>query len=98
MHTPWGLVRIRVKLVRPFRDAVGQPQVEFEPREPGLVGALRQLAEAYPGLQPHLFENGQLSPYVNIYVNAEAVHVDEAAKVTLQDGDEVLFLLPLTGG
>lgn len=91
-------MRVRVKMVRPFRDAVGQPMVEFEPRERGLVAALLQLVELYPGLREHLLEGGRLSPYVNIYRNGEVVHVDEAHKVALADGDELLFLLPLTGG
>lgn len=91
-------MRVRVKLVRPFRDAVGQPHVDFAPLRAGLVEALAELVERYPGLREHLYENGELSPYVNIYRNGEVVHVDEAAKVTLRDGDELLFLLPLTGG
>ena len=89
---------MRVKLVRPFRDAVGQPQVEFDSPGRDLVGAVRHLAGLYPGLQEHLFEGGELSRYVNIYVNAQPVPVDEASKVTLAEGDELLFLLPLTGG
>lgn len=91
-------MRVRVRLVRPFKDAVGQPVVEFEPRRPGLVEALRHLVELYPGLGEHLLEGGDLSTFVNIYCNGQAVHVDEAHKVTLQDGDELMFLLPMTGG
>jgi molybdopterin converting factor small subunit len=91
-------VRVRVKLVRPFRDAVGKPEVDFEPRSASLVAAVGQLVEQFPGLREHLFERGALSPYVNIYVNAQPVPVDEAAKHVLSDGDELLFLLPITGG
>ena len=91
-------MQVRLKLVRPFRDAVGKPEVAFAPRRANLVEALGELVEAYPGLREHLFEGGGLSPYVNIYLNGAVVHVDEAAKHTLRDGDELLFLLPLTGG
>lgn len=91
-------MRVRVKLVRPFRDAVGKPEVALEPRKPGLVPALEQLASEYPGLREHLFEGAALSPYVNIYRNGEVVPVDEAHKHVLADGDELLFLLPITGG
>jgi molybdopterin converting factor small subunit len=91
-------VRVRVKMVRPFRDAVGKPEVVFEARQQGLVESILQLCELYPRLREHLLEDGALSPYVNIYRNGEAVHVDEAHKVALREGDELLFLLPLTGG
>lgn len=91
-------MRVHVKLVRPFRDAVGQPMVELEVRDASLVRALDALVQRYPGLREHLFEGDALSPYVNIYLNAEPVHVEEVAKVALRDGDELMFLLPLTGG
>lgn len=89
---------MRVRLVRPFRDAVGQPEVAFEPRAPGLLDALEELAARHPALRPQLFEAGALSPYVNVYVNGRAVPIEEAAACVLRDGDEVLFLLPLAGG
>ncbi|HEV8361027.1 MAG TPA: MoaD/ThiS family protein [Candidatus Thermoplasmatota archaeon] len=91
-------MRVRVKMVRPFRDAVGKPEVDLDGAPPGVVDAILQLCGQYPGLREHLLEDGALSPYVNIYVNGTAVHVDEVHKVALRDGDELLFLLPLTGG
>ena len=91
-------MRVRVKLVRPFRDAVGAPEVAFEPRSPTLWTALAELAEVYPALREHLFEAGGPSPYVNVYVNRTPVPLETSSAVALRDGDEVLFLLPLTGG
>lgn len=86
-------------MVRPFKDAVdGQPLVVFAPPEANLVAALKHLVQLYPKLGEHLLEGGELSPYVNVYRNGTAVHVDEAHKVSLVDGDELMFLLPMTGG
>ncbi|MBI4393891.1 MAG: MoaD/ThiS family protein [Euryarchaeota archaeon] len=91
-------MKVKVTLVRPFRDAVGKPEVTLELAQGGLVPALRKLADEYPGLEEQLFENGALSPYVNIYRNNVAVDESQAAALVLKDGDELLFLLPLTGG
>jgi molybdopterin converting factor small subunit len=93
-----GDVRVRVKLVRPFRDAVGKPEVELDAGSGKLPEAIARLVERFPGLREHLYEAGELSPYVNIYRNGQAVHLDEAHKVTLAEGDELMFLLPMTGG
>ena len=95
---PSACVRLRLRTVRPFRDAVGEGLVEFDSPSAELVEALRALTGRYPGLEEHLWESGALSPYVNIYVNGQSVPVDEAAKWRLQEGDEILFLLPITGG
>jgi molybdopterin converting factor small subunit len=91
-------VKVKITLVRPFRDAVGKPEVTLELSRGELVPALRQLALEYPGLEEQLFEDGALSPYVNIYRNNAAVDEKEAATTVLKDGDELMFLLPLTGG
>ena len=91
-------MRVRVRLVRPFKDAVGQPVVEFEPAQRGLLGAVQELVGLYPGLREHLLEGPRLSAYVNVYRNGQAVRADEAADVALRDGDELMFLLPMTGG
>lgn len=91
-------MRIRVRLVQPFRDAVGAPSVEVEPRGAALRDAVLRLCELYPRLTEHLLDGDALNPSVNIYVNARAVMAEDQRRLALRDGDELLFLLPLTGG
>jgi sulfur-carrier protein len=89
---------IRFRFVRPFRDAVGKSEIALEAKGTNLVDVLRELVCAYPALDEHLYERGALSPYVNIYVNAQPIDVAKAPTTNVKDGDEILFLLPLTGG
>jgi molybdopterin synthase sulfur carrier subunit len=77
---------------------VGQGELAWQPRSPRLLGLLAELAERYPRLGPQVLERGALSPYVNVYVNGQAVRAEDAPTCSLRDGDEVLLLLPLTGG
>lgn len=91
-------MKLRFRFVRPFRDAVGRSEVELEVKGSVMPEVLEELVAAYPGLREHLYEDGALSPYVNIYVNQQAVDVGEIARARVKEGDELLFLLPLTGG
>jgi len=91
-------VRVRFRFVRPFRDAVGQSEVALDVGSPRLVDVLRELVARYPGLAEHLYEDGELSSYVNVYVNGAPIEIGRARETAVGADDEILFLLPLTGG
>ena len=91
-------MEVRFRFVRPFRDAVGKSEIALEVGGDRLTDALAALTGAYPPLADHLYENGQLSTYVNIYLNGTPVEIGAAEGTRVSAGDEILFLLPLTGG
>lgn len=91
-------MRVRFRFVRPFRDAIGKSEIELLLDDGALPQALAALVRAYPGLREHLYEGDGLSSYVNIYVNGQPVPIGAADATSLREGDEVVFLLPLTGG
>jgi molybdopterin converting factor small subunit len=66
----------------------------------GSVGeALRELVERYPDLRSHLFgEQGELRPYINLFVNDQDVRQLHGEGTPLSDGDRLMILPSIAGG
>lgn len=80
------MMEVTVRLFATYREAVGSAELHWEIDEGASVGDLwRELREAYPNMP-------QIRPAAAI--NAEYARLDE----TLQAGDEVAFLPPVSGG
>jgi len=59
---------------------------------------LKQLVEQFPRLGKELFDkNGNLLPYVDIYVNGESAYPDEMVK-PVNNGDELYVTYIIEGG
>ncbi|MFM7114865.1 MAG: ubiquitin-like small modifier protein 1 [Planctomycetota bacterium] len=60
--------------------------------------ALAALVAAEPGLQPRLYANGALRPFVNVYLNDDDVrYLDNGFATPIKDGDQ-LAIIPAVGG
>jgi len=81
-------VRVRVRLFASLRDAAGESAAELV-LEPAATadGAWRGLVERYPALAPR-------RPSLAVAVNRSYAGFD----TVLQDGDEVAFIPPVSGG
>jgi len=81
--------------LRPYTD--GQIEVPTEAATVG--GALQELAQRYPGLAPHLFgDEGQLRPYVNLFVNDQDVRALAGVHTPLAESDQLMILPSVAGG
>lgn len=81
-------MRVTVKLFASFREAAGEPQSVVEVAPGTTVGQLwGEIVEAQPRLKP-------LSRSAAFAVNRRYARSDAA----LQEGDEVAFLPPVSGG
>lgn len=61
--------------------------------------ALAHLAENYPDIRKHLFnDDGSLRHFVNVYVNDEDVRFSGGLDTAVTDGDEVTILPAVAGG
>lgn len=58
---------------------------------------LEDVAERYPSLRAHLFEQGDLTPFVNVYVGRDDVRTLEGLD-TLVGGSSVILLPAMAGG
>lgn len=87
-------IRIPTAL-RAYTD--GQERIEVEAAT--VEAALRELAGRHPALAPHLFnEDGQLRPYVNLFVNDQDVRTLNGDQTPIADGDRLMILPSIAGG
>ena len=88
------LIRIPTPL-RAYTDGQKEIQVEGET----LGSALEDLTLRYPLLRPHLFDSeGNLRPYVNIFVNQDDTRSLAGFDTPLEDRDKVMILPSIAGG
>jgi len=90
-------MKVKVRLLRPFSDAVGRPEVEVAVPEGATVRHLVvHLCEQFPELAPHIYEaGGGMTEYLTMFQNDKPVMDLE---MVLHDGDEVLMMFPVSGG
>ena len=75
----------------------GHTEVQTEAATVG--GALQELATRYPGLATHLFgDEGELRPYVNLFVNDQDVRALDGVHTPLADDDQLMILPSVAGG
>ena len=73
----------------------GERQVEATGDD--VRGVLEDLAARYPQLGRHLFEAGDLAPFVNVYVGGEDVRTLDGLE-TAVDGRAMILLPAMAGG
>ena len=88
--------RVRVPTpLRPYTKGQGQLEVEAS-----TVGeALKELTTKFPSIGPHLYgDDGELRPYVNLFVNDEDVRTLEGVQTSIHEGDTLMILPSIAGG
>ena len=59
---------------------------------------LEALVERFPGLRPQLYEDGDIAPFVNVYVGGEDVRTLNGPETSVRDGETVILLPAMAGG
>ncbi|HZD09873.1 MAG TPA: ubiquitin-like small modifier protein 1 [Candidatus Binatia bacterium] len=60
--------------------------------------ALDRLAQTYPQLRQHLFENGKLRSFVNVYLNEEDIRYLDGADTAVKEEDTLMIIPSIAGG
>lgn len=60
--------------------------------------ALSDLTQQYPDLRQHLFENGELRSFVNIYLNQEDVRYLDGPATAVGENDTLMIIPSIAGG
>lgn len=77
--------------------AQGQTEVTVQGATVGQ--ALEDLVSRYPSLRPHLFNgDGQLRPFVNLFVNEDNVKDLQGLQTAIKDGDRLMLIPSIAGG
>ena len=87
-----------IRIPTPLRTyAEGQTEIALEG---GTVGEVMDgLVSRYPTLRPHLFNGeGQLRPFVNLFLNENNVKDLQGLNTPLADGDRLLLIPSIAGG
>lgn len=87
-----------IRLPTPLRGyADGQKEVVIDADTVGQ--ALSDLAQRYPGLRPHLFDDqGALRQYVNVFVNDEDLRSLKGDATPLKAEDRLTIVPSIAGG
>lgn len=88
------VIRIPTPL-RPYTE--GLKEVEVEGKTVGTV--IHAVADQYPGIQPHIFDDeGNLRAYVNIFLNEENVRHLKGHDTPVAENDKLMIVPSIAGG
>lgn len=91
-------MNVKIKLFANFREATKQKEVEVLPKGSTVSDAIRALIDKYPNIDPLLYHDGKIKPYVNILLNGQSLKGEEGLTARIKDGDEIALFPPVSGG
>ena len=92
-------MKIKIKLLRPFSEAVGKDELLIDFRSNTVEELLKTLVEKYPKLKKEFFtKTNELTEFINIFVNDKPLSALNGLNTNLKNNDEILFFIPVSGG
>jgi molybdopterin converting factor small subunit len=77
-------------------ETSGAPRVEAEGEN--VRELLDDLTDRFPALRRQLWEEGEIAPFVNVYVGGEDVRTLEGLETEVSPGSTVILLPAMAGG
>jgi molybdopterin converting factor small subunit len=77
-------------------EAGNQRQVEVDGATVGEL--LENLTAQYPGLKAQIMEDGDIAPFVNVYLDSEDVRTLDGLETPVQPGAKLILLPAMAGG
>ena len=92
-------MKVKIKLLRPFSDAIGKNELELDFNGSTLQNLLRDLVTKYPKLRKEIYtKNNELTDYICIFVNDKPITALNGVESKLKNDDEILLFVPVSGG
>ena len=89
---------ILLKIPAPLR-AYTQGQNEIPVQGSTVADAMQDLVHQHPSLGTHLFNNnGELRPFVNLFLNDENIRDLQGVQTPVEDGDLLKLIPSIAGG
>jgi molybdopterin converting factor small subunit len=86
-----------VRIPPTLRAEVGGAR-QLEARGETVADVLDDLVAHHPALGPQLLEDGELAPFVNVFVGGEDIRTLEGTETTVRNGDSLILLPAMAGG
>lgn len=87
-----------LRIPTPLRAYTGG-QNEVTVRGENVAAALDDLLAQYPAVRPHLFNgDGQLRPFVNLFLDEENIKDLQGVETPLKEEDRLLLIPSIAGG
>jgi molybdopterin converting factor small subunit len=86
-----------VRIPPTLRAEVGGAR-ELEAQGSTVAEVIDDLVERYPPLAAQLLQDGQLAPFVNVYLGGEDVRTRDGLETVVGDGDQLILLPAMAGG
>jgi MoaD family protein len=86
-----------VRIPPTLRAEVGGAR-ELEAEGSTVAEVIEDLVERYPPLASQLLQDGELAPFVNVYVGGEDVRTRDGLDTEVGDGDQLILLPAMAGG
>jgi sulfur-carrier protein len=87
----------KVRIPPTLRDETGGKR-ELAAEGDTVRDLLDDLMGRFPALQERLVEDGELAPFVNVYVEGEDVRTLEGLETAVRPGSTVILLPAMAGG
>lgn len=86
-----------IKIPTPLR-AYTAGNAEIEVNGSTVQDALSSLTDQYPDLQKHLFNDGKLRDFVNIFVGEDNISDRDGMETPIDDSDRLRIIPSIAGG
>ena len=92
-------MELKLKLLKPFSDAVGKSELQLAFDGSTLEDLLKELIDRYPKLKKEFYtKTGELTDYICMFVNDKTISALNGVNTELKNDDEILFFIPISGG
>jgi molybdopterin synthase sulfur carrier subunit len=88
--------KIRVKFFANIREFTGTKELEVDSRT--IRDVLKKVCKKFPGFEELIFDEEEIKPYINIYLNGKNVLDDGGPGTILHKDDEIAIFPPVSGG
>jgi molybdopterin synthase sulfur carrier subunit len=86
-----------VRIPPTLRAEVGGAR-ELDAHGSTVAEVIDDLVERYPPLAAQLLQDGELAPFVNVYLGGEDVRTRDGMETPVTDGDQLILLPAMAGG
>ncbi len=86
-----------IKIPTPLREYTGN-NAQIEVSGSTVEDALANLVEQYPELEQHIFKDGELRSFVNIFIGEDDIRFLQGVETELNSDDRLRIIPSIAGG